>query len=123
MRRYRIGRLAAVGTAVAAATLVLLVTFGGVAAAASVTPAPTSNGQTRSQFKANCSAANGHYSEGTGKDLATGREYHTITCNSSSGILTCEHAFVTRDCEKRSATRLGKTSPIKLNGPSAVARP
>jgi hypothetical protein len=108
----------------AAATCVLLVMFGGVAAAEPYRePAPDSNLQTTRMFKANCKAAGGHFSEGTDKNLATGEETHTYTCNSSDGILKCEHSFWTRNCETRSATRQGGTSQNNVNGPTSVARP
>lgn len=121
MWKRRLARLTAGAAAVVPAAMALLLTFGGAANAASVEPAPTADGQSRAKFKATCTNGGGYYSEGTGKDIKENREYHTVTCNSSDGILTCEHAFVTKNCERRSATRLGgKSGREELNGPTSV---
>jgi hypothetical protein len=121
MRNYSFARLTGCGAGVVAVTVALVMSFGGVASAAAVKPDPTANGKTTAQFKAACAGRDGTYSDGTGKDLETGREYHKLTCNSSKGIHSCEHAFVTRDCTFQPSRPDTGTGEKILNGPTRVS--
>jgi hypothetical protein len=120
MQSCGIGRLMASGAGVVAVTVALVLSFSGVASAA-VRQDPAANNKTTAQFKAACEGRDGTYSDSTGKDLETGREYHKLTCNSSEGIHSCEHAFITRNCTFQPSRRVTGTSEKTLNGPTRVS--
>jgi hypothetical protein len=115
MRTYRFGRLAASAAGVVAITVALVLSISGAASAAAIQPDATANNKSRAQFKTACEGRDGTYSEGTGKDVG-GEEYHKLTCNSSAGIHSCKHQFVTKDCTFQPSRRIAGTSQKTLNG-------